>query len=69
MQYRIEFLDEANSIVRVMHAEAGSRGMALLLVVEKDWPLDALTARVVDDHGRRGPSDSKPQARHSPAEP
>jgi hypothetical protein len=36
--------------------------MALLLVVEKDWPLDALTARVADNHGRRGPSISKPQA-------
>ena len=66
MQYQIEFLDDANSIVRVMHAEARSRGTALLLVVENDWPPDALTACVVDRHGRRGPSVSKPQAKSRP---
>jgi hypothetical protein len=40
MQYRIEFLDAANSVVRLMHAESGSRANALLFVVESDWPPD-----------------------------
>ena len=35
MQYRIEFLDNENRIVRVMHAEARSNAIALLLVIEK----------------------------------
>jgi hypothetical protein len=61
MQYRIEFLNEANSIVREVHSEAGSRTKAFLLAVEKDWPPDAMTACAVDKHGRRGPSVSKPQ--------
>ncbi len=59
--YRIEFLDEANKVVHVRHAEARSRANAFLLVVDKDWPRDALTACVVDTHGRRGPSVSKPR--------
>ena len=63
MQYRIEFLNEANSIVREVHAEAGSRSIAFLLVAEKDWPPDAMTACAVDMHGRRGPSVSKPQVK------
>jgi hypothetical protein len=61
MRYRIEFLDGANTVVRMMHIEAGSPANAFLLVVEKDWPPDAITARVVDEHGRRGLSVSKPQ--------
>jgi hypothetical protein len=67
MKYRIEFLDAVNSVVRVIDAEAGSRANAFLLVVESDWPPDALTARVVDRHGRRGPSVSRPQKSRSKA--
>ena len=36
--YRIEFLDNANMVVRVMNAKAGSPANAFLLVVETDWP-------------------------------
>ena len=50
MQYRIEFLNEANSIVREVHSEASSRTKAFLLAVEKDWPPDAMTACAVDKH-------------------
>ena len=66
MQYRIEFLDNENRIVRVMHAEARSNAIALLLVIEKSWPPDAATARAIDRHGRCGPSVSRPQAKSRP---
>ncbi len=69
MQYRIEFFDDANTVVRVMHAEARSPANAFLLVVEKDWPPDALMARVVDDNGRCGLSVSKPPAKSKPGRP
>jgi hypothetical protein len=62
LQYRIEFLDDANKVVRVTHAEASCPANAFLVAVEKDWPPDAVMARVFDKHGRRGPSVSRPHA-------
>ncbi len=61
MQHRIEFLDESNKVVRVTHSEASSPANAFLLAVENDWPPDAVMARVVDKHGRRRSSVSKPR--------
>ena len=66
MRYRIEFLDNANAVVRVMHAQAGSPATAFLRIIEKGWPPDALTARVVDTHGRRALSVSRPRAKSRP---
>ncbi len=63
MQYQIEFLDDANAVVRVMSAEAGSPANAFLLVVEDDWPAEAVMANVVDKYGRRGLSVSKPRVK------
>ena len=60
MQYQIEFLDDANTIVRMMHAEATSPAIAFHVVVEKGWPPGALTARVIDEYGQL--SIFKPQA-------
>jgi hypothetical protein len=54
MQYQIEFLDDANTIVRMMHREARSPAIAFLHVVDKGWPPGALTAIVFDHYGRRG---------------
>jgi hypothetical protein len=68
MHYRIEFLDRANAVVNVRHAEATSPATAFLSAVEKDWPPDALTARVVDKNGRRV-SVSKPQSKLRPRSP
>ena len=51
MLYQIEFLDNANTIVRMTNAEAGSPAIAFRLVVEKGWPPCALTARVIDTYG------------------
>ncbi len=52
MQYQIEFLDEANTIVRMMPAEATNAATAFHLAVEKGWPPGALTARVIDEYGQ-----------------
>jgi hypothetical protein len=46
MQYQIEFLDNANTVVRMVHANAGSPAIAFRLVVEKGWPTGALMARI-----------------------
>ena len=66
MQYQIEFIEDANTIVHMMHVEAGSPASAFLLVVEKGWPPGSLTARVFDKYGRRGLSVSKPRAKSRP---
>ncbi len=62
MQYQIEFIDDANTIVDMMHMEAESPAIAFQLVVERGWPPGAMAARVFDNYGRRGLSISKLQA-------
>jgi hypothetical protein len=62
MQYQIEFLGDADTIVHMTHTEAGSPAIAFQLVVEKGWPPGALTARVIDNYGRCGLAVSKPEA-------
>ena len=52
MQYQIEFLDDLNTIVRMMHTIAESPAIAFRLVVEKGWPRGALTAHVIDSYGQ-----------------
>ncbi len=68
MQYQIEFLGNANTIVRMMHTEAGSPSIAYRLVVKKGWPHGALTARVFDNYGRSGLSIFKSQSKRRGAE-
>ena len=65
MQYQIEFLDDAKTIVRMTHTEAESPAIACQLVVERGWPHGALAARVLDNYGRCGLSISKAQAESS----
>jgi hypothetical protein len=52
MQYQIEFLDNLNTIVRMMHTIAESPAKAFRLVVKSGWPPGALTARVIDSYGK-----------------
>ena len=52
MQYQIEFLDDANTIVRMMHTIAESPAIAFRLVVERGWSPCALTAHVIDSYGQ-----------------
>ncbi len=62
MQYQIEFFDDANTVVHMMHTNAGSPAIAFRLVVEDGWPPGALTARVIDNYGRCGLTVTNPQA-------
>ncbi len=52
MQYQIEFLDDANTIVRMMHTIAESPAIAFELAIERGWPPCALTAHVIDSYGQ-----------------
>jgi hypothetical protein len=52
MQYLIEFLGGANTIVHMIPANAGSPAIAFRLVVEKGWPPGAVAARVIDEYGQ-----------------
>jgi len=61
MQYQIEFLDDLNTIVRMMHTIAESHAIAFQLVVDKGWPHGALTAHVIDSYGKL--TIYKPQAK------
>ncbi len=51
MQYQIEFLDDLNTIVCMMHTVAESPAIAFRIVIESGWPRGALTARVIDEYG------------------
>ena len=73
-QYRIEFLDHSNILVKAITAAAGSPADAFLLVVAGDagafpatarmrWPLHAVTARVIDRDGRQRLTVAKPDRR------
>ena len=50
-RYQIEFIEEANTIVHMMHVEAGSPATAFQLVVANGWPPGAIAARVFDNNG------------------
>ncbi len=60
MQYQIEFLDDLNTIVRMMQTITESPAIAFRLVVETGWPRGALTAHVIDSYGQL--TTFKPQA-------
>ncbi len=51
MQYHIEFLDDLNTIVRMMHTVAESPAIALRIVIEIGWPPGGVMARVIDEYG------------------
>lgn len=73
-QYRIEFFEGSNIVVRETHVFAGSPADAFLLVTATDWPPHTITARVIDTYGRcclRVPTlsdreDAKREARRQP---
>ena len=52
MQYRIQFLDGAGKVIREWIASARNVADALELIVDADWPPDAVTMRVLDPYGR-----------------
>jgi hypothetical protein len=61
VQYQIEFLDDADTIVRMMPTIAESPAIAFRLAVEEGWPHGAATARVIDGYGHL--TIFKPQAK------
>jgi hypothetical protein len=58
MQYRVQFLDSLDKVLREMQADARSAGTAFLREASVAWPPHAIRVRVLDRHGRA--SVSKP---------
>ena len=52
MQFRIQFLDGSANVIGELTAAARSAAGALQLVVADDWPLEAVSIRVLDAAGR-----------------
>jgi hypothetical protein len=52
MQFRIQFLDGSANVIGELTAAARSPAGALQLVVANDWPLEAVSVRVLDAKGR-----------------
>jgi hypothetical protein len=52
VQYRVQFIDGSDKVVREVQADAGSAANAFLLVADNDWPPDAVRVRVLDRYGR-----------------
>jgi hypothetical protein len=59
MQYRIQFLDAAAAVISELIADARSAHGAIALVVDLDWPPQAVTMRVLDTDGREVHSEIK----------
>ena len=58
MQYRVQFLDSLDNVLREMQADARSAGTAFLRGASIAWPPQAIRVRVLDRYGRA--SVSKP---------
>ncbi len=58
MQYRVQFLDKLDNVLREMQADAQSAGLAFLRAGSDVWPPPAIRVRVLDRAGRA--SVSKP---------
>jgi hypothetical protein len=52
MQYRVQFLDSLDNVLRETPADAGSAGTAFLRGASIAWPPHAIRVRVLDRHGR-----------------
>jgi hypothetical protein len=51
MQYRVQFLDSSDNVVREVQADARSSGFPLLRVVNAGWPPHATKVRVIYPSG------------------
>ena len=52
MQYRVQFLDGLDNILRELQADARSAGTAFLRGASIAWPPHAIRVRVLDRQGR-----------------
>ncbi len=59
MQYRVQFLDSLDNVVRETHAEARSAGTAFLRGASTVWPPHAIRVRVLDPRGRAAVSNAR----------
>jgi hypothetical protein len=54
VQYRIQFLDGMASVILDLVADARDAASAIALVVDLDWPPNAVSMRLLDEDGREG---------------
>lgn len=52
MQYRVQFLDSLDNVLREMRADARSAGTAFVREASTVWPPHAIRVRVLDRDGR-----------------
>jgi len=52
VQYQIQFLDGVASVILDLVADARDAANAIALVVDLDWPPNAVSMRVLDADGR-----------------
>jgi hypothetical protein len=52
MQYRIQFLDASGNVVRELSGSAQSVTRVVAIIVDADWPPQAVTMCVLDAYGR-----------------
>jgi hypothetical protein len=52
VQYRVQFLDDSEGVIREMHSYAWSVASVVELLGEIDWPLAAVSLRILDPQGR-----------------
>jgi hypothetical protein len=65
MQYRVQFLDGSNEVVREVQADARKAANAFLLVANEPWPPHVVRVRVLDWFGRTlSVSRPQPLTRH-----
>ena len=67
MQYRVQFTDGSDKVVREMQADAGSAANAFLLVADNDWPPDAVGCACSTGTGASLPCPSPRCRRHDVA--
>ena len=51
MQYRVQFLDQSDNVVREVKADAKSSGFPLLRAVNRAWPPNVVRVRVIYPSG------------------
>jgi hypothetical protein len=52
VQYRIQFLDGIATVILDLVADARDAASAIALVVDLDWPPNAVSMRLLDEDGR-----------------
>lgn len=59
MQYRVQFLDSLDNVLREIQAEGRSAGTAFVRGASTVWPPHAIWVRVLDRNGRASVSNPR----------